>query len=156
MFSNVARVPTKPFPGIIGLAPAERGVHPSLPPYRTGGNLDVRDLSIGTQLVLPVEAPGALLSLGDTHAAQGHGELAGNALESPMRVCLKIELLKNASVPGPWFSSQGPVARHLDGKGYYVTCGVSAVLMDAARSAASHMIDLLARHHQLNPIDAYV
>jgi acetamidase/formamidase len=156
MFSSTARVPLKPFPGIIGLAPAAAGLHPSLPPYRTGGNLDVRDLSIGTQLVLPVEVPGALLSLGDTHAAQGQGELAGSALESSMRVRLGVELLKDTKTPGPWFSTPGPVARHLDGKGFYVTCGISAALIEAARAAASHMIDLLARQHALDPIDAYL
>jgi acetamidase/formamidase len=156
MYSNVARVPLKPFPGIIGLAPGTAGTHPALPPYPTGGNLDVRDLGVGTVLYLPVEASGGLLSLGDTHAAQGHGELAGTALESPMSVSLRVELLKDARLRGPQFTTPGPVARHLDSAGYHVTCGVSADLMDGARKSVVQMIDLLGSLHGLAPMDAYL
>ena len=156
MFSDIAKVPLKPFPGTIGLARAEQGIHPSLPPYHTGGNLDVRDLSIGTALLLPVEVPGGLLSIGDTHAAQGQGELAGTALESPMSVVLKIELVRNARLHGPQFTTPGPVVRHLDELGYHVTCGLGSDLMEAARMAASQMIELLVRTHHVAPIDAYL
>jgi len=156
MYSDVAKVPLRPFPGIIGMAPGTRGTHPALPPYRTGGNLDCRDLSAGTELYLPVETHGGLLSLGDTHAAQGHGELAGTALESPMSAALKIELVKDARLRGPHFTTPGPLARHLDNRGYHVTCGVSSDLMDAARMAVMQMIDLLGRLHGLVPMDAYL
>lgn len=156
MLSDIARVPLKPFPGTIGLAPARYGTHPSLPPYRTGGNLDVRDLSIGSVLYLPVEVEGGLLSIGDTHAAQGHGELAGTALESPMRVALKVELVKDANLAGPHFITSAPVARHLDSKGYLVTCGVSRSLMEGARMATMQMIDLLGKTYRVSAIDAYL
>ena len=156
MYNDLARVPLKPFPGIIGLAPAEPGTHNALQPRRVGGNLDCRDISVGTELYLPVEAPGALLSLGDTHAAQGNGELAGTALESPMKVALKVELLKDEPMPGPRLVTPGPVVRHLDAKGYHVTCGVDEDLLEACRIATSHMIDLLGRLHHLDPTDAYL
>ena len=151
-----ARIPLKPFPGIIGTAPGEDGTHPSLPPYPTGGNLDMRDLSVGTSLFLPVAAPGGLLSIGDTHAVQGHGELAGTALESPIDVTVQVELVKNANLPGPRLQTSAAPARHLDRSGYNVTCGVSNDLTEAARLATLHMIELLDKEHQVAPIDAYL
>jgi acetamidase/formamidase len=156
MYNDVARVPLKPFPGIIGLAPGEPGTHSALPPRHVGGNLDVRDLSCGTELFLPVEVSGGLLSLGDTHAAQGNGELAGTALESPMTVAIKVDLIRGWRTPGPRLTTQGPVARHLDHAGYHVTCGVDTDLVEAARTATRHMIDLLGHLHHLAPIDAYL
>ena len=151
-----ARLPLRPFPGIIGLARGVEGTHSSLPPYVTGGNLDVRDLSAGTELYLPVEAPGGLLSMGDSHALQGHGELAGTALESPVDAMIKIELVKHAGLAGPRFDTPGPDQRRLDRSGYHVTSGISDDLAECARSATSQMIDLLGRLHQLAAIDAYL
>jgi hypothetical protein len=71
LFGRWGKVPLKPFTGTIGVAPAEPGTHSIIPPRRVGGNMDVRDLSQGTELFLPVEVAGALFSVGDTHAAQG-------------------------------------------------------------------------------------
>jgi acetamidase/formamidase len=78
------RVPLKPFCGTIGVAPGEAGLHSIVPPRRVGGNMDIRDISAGTELYLPVEVPGALFSVGDCHAAQGDGEVCGTAIESPI------------------------------------------------------------------------
>ena len=66
VYGPKGRVPLKPFAGEIGLAPAEPGVHSVVPPRRVGGNLDIRDLTAGTVLYLPVEVAGALFSIGDT------------------------------------------------------------------------------------------
>ncbi|RUU06294.1 acetamidase, partial [Mesorhizobium sp. M7A.T.Ca.TU.009.01.3.2] len=77
LFGKNARVPLKPFVGTIGNALAEKGHHSVVPPRRVGGNLDIRDLAAGTTLYLPVEVAGALFSVGDTHAAQGDGEVCG-------------------------------------------------------------------------------
>ena len=74
MYGPGGRVPLKPFCGTIGLAPAEAGQHSIVPPRRVGGNMDIRDMSAGTELYLPVEVKGGLFSVGDTHAAQGDGE----------------------------------------------------------------------------------
>ncbi|TIO09860.1 MAG: acetamidase, partial [Mesorhizobium sp.] len=84
LFGRQGRVPLKPFAGTIGNAPGEMGHHSVVPPRRVGGNLDIRDLAAGTILYLPVEVAGALFSVGDTHAAQGDGEVCGTAIESPM------------------------------------------------------------------------
>jgi len=156
LYGDLARVPLKPFPGVIGVAPAAPGLHDALPPRNVGGNLDVRDLAAGTTLYLPVEVPGALFSIGDTHAAQGDGELAGTAIESPMSVALKLELVKDAHLKGPWFDTPGPVTRHLDGAGYHVASGVAPDLMAAVRAATANMIDVLGRLHGLDPTDAYL
>ncbi len=118
------RVPLKPFCGTIGLAPVEAGLHSIVPPRAVGGNMDIRDLAAGTELYLPVQVPGALFSIGDTHAAQGDGEVCGTAIESPMRVAAKFDLVKNADLPAPRFTTPGPVSRHFDGKGYEVTTGI--------------------------------
>ena len=155
-FGSRARVPLKPFTGTIGVAPAEAGLHSVVPPRRVGGNMDVRDLARGTELLLPVEVGGALFSVGDTHAAQGDGEVCGTAIESPMRVALRLDLIKQVSLEFPRFTTPGPVTRHLDARGYDVTTGIGPDLMEAARAAVRAMVELLVRRHGLPAIDAYM
>jgi acetamidase/formamidase len=156
LFGSAARVPLKPFCGTIGLAPAEPGQHSIVPPRRVGGNMDIRDLAAGTRLYLPVEVAGALFSVGDTHAAQGDGEVCGTAIESPMALAARFDLVKQANLRFPRFVTPGPVSRHLDGKGYDVTTGVGPDLMAAARAAVSGMIDLLSGRHSMSAVDAYM
>jgi acetamidase/formamidase len=156
LFGRWAKVPLKPFTGTIGLAPAEPGLHSIVPPRRVGGNMDVRDLALGTELFLPVEVAGALFSVGDTHAAQGDGEVCGTAIESPMRVALQFDLLKREPLAFPRFRTAGPVTRHLDAKGYEATTGIGPDLMQAARAAVRSMIDLLGRRHGMPATDAYL
>lgn len=155
-FSPKGKVPLKPFAGTIGLAPAEPGLHSVVPPRRVGGNLDIRDLAAGTVLYLPVEVAGALFSVGDTHAAQGDGEVCGTAIESPMNVVLSFDLEKGANLKTPRFTTAGPVTTHFDRKGYEVTTGIGPDLMEAARAATANMIDLIATRHGLSPVDAYM
>ena len=156
LFCEVARVPLKPFAGTIGLAPAEAGPHSVVPPRRMGGNLDIRDLAAGTVLYLPVEVAGALFSIGDTHAAQGDGEVCGTAIESPMDVEVTLDLIKQEKLAFPRFTTPGPVTRHLDAQGYEVTTGIGPDMMSGARDAVSAMIDLLSREHGLSAEDAYL
>jgi acetamidase/formamidase len=156
LYGPGGRVPLKPFCGTIGLAPAEPGLHSIVPPRRVGGNMDIRDLSAGSELYLPVEVPGALFSVGDTHAAQGDGEVCGTAIESPMDVALKFDLEKQAKLACPRFTTPGPVSRHLDEKGYEVTTGIDPDLFEGARAAVASMIDLLSARHGLSPVEAYM
>ncbi|PZF75189.1 acetamidase [Aestuariivirga litoralis] len=156
MFGPGGRVPLKPFCGTIGLAPAEAGQHSVVPPRRMGGNMDIRDMAAGTELYLPVEVAGGLFSVGDTHACQGDGEVCGTAIESPCSVQAKFELVKNANLPFPRFTTPGPVSRHLDVKGYEVTTGIGPDLMEGAKAAVSGMIDLLSRRYNMNAVDAYM
>ena len=156
LFGEFGRVPLKPFAGTVGVAPAEPGTHSIVPPRRVGGNMDIRDLAAGSVLTLPVEVEGALLSLGDTHAAQGDGEVCGTAIESPMDVTVTLDLIKGAAPAFPRFTTPGPVTRHLDEKGYDVTTGVGPDLMTGARDAVAGMIDLLTARHGMTPEDAYM
>lgn len=156
LFSDIAKVPLKPFTGTIGLAPAEPGLHSVVPPRRVGGNLDIRDLAAGSTLYLPVEVAGALFSVGDTHAAQGDGEVCGTAIESPMDVEITLDLIKQEALAFPRFSTPGPVTRHLDAMGYEVTTGVGPDMMEGAKNAVSGMIDLLSKDHGLSAEDAYL
>ena len=156
LYGHRGKVPLKPFTGTIGLAPGQPGLHSIVPPRRVGGNMDVRDIALGTELFLPVECPGALFSVGDTHAAQGDGEVCGTAIESPMRVALRFDLLKQERLTFPRFRTAGPVSRHLDAKGYEVATGIGPDLMQAARDSVRSMIDLLGSRHGMPAVDAYL
>ena len=92
--------------------------------------MDIRDLSAGTVLYLPVAVPGALFSAGDTHATQGDGEVCGTAIESPMELALTFDLVKEANLASPRYETPGPVSRHFDGKGYHVTTGIGPDLFE--------------------------
>lgn len=156
LFGRDGRVPLKPFAGTIGNAPAAAGHHSVVPPRRVGGNLDIRDLTAGVTLYLPVEVQGALFSVGDTHAAQGDGEVCGTAIESPMDVVLTLDLVKGANLKFPRFTTSGPVTRHLDSKGYEVTTGIGPDLMTASRDAVAGMVDLLCAQRGMAAVDAYM
>ncbi|HET9108350.1 MAG TPA: acetamidase/formamidase family protein [Steroidobacteraceae bacterium] len=155
-FGSWARVPLKPFAGTIGVAPAEPGCHSVVPPRRVGGNMDLRDIACGSELHLPVEVAGALFSVGDTHAAQGDGEVCGTALESPMRVALRLDVVKQTPLAFPRLLTPGPVTSHLDQRGYRVTTGIGPDLMEAARAAVRSTIDWLTRERGMPAIDAYL
>ena len=156
LFGREARVPLKPFAGTIGTAPAEPGLHSVVPPRPVGGNLDIRDLAAGTVLYLPVEVAGALFSVGDTHAAQGDGEVCGTAIESPMDVVLTLDLVKGANLMTPRFTTPGPVTRHLDAQGYEVTTGIGPDLMTGARDAVRRMVGLVAARTGMSAVKAYM
>ncbi|MBB3657797.1 acetamidase/formamidase [Rhizobium sp. BK650] len=156
LYGPGGRVPLKPFAGTIGVAPAEPGTHSVVPPRRVGGNMDIRDLTAGVTLYLPIEVEGALFSIGDTHAAQGDGEVCGTAIESQMNVEATIELIKDGRLQTPRFTTTEPVTRHLDGAGYEVTTGIGPDLMTSARESVMRMIDLLTAEHGMSAVDAYL
>jgi acetamidase/formamidase/AraC-like DNA-binding protein len=92
--SSAVRIPLRPHFGVIALAPREAGPVDSVPPAYFGGNLDNWRLGKGSAVYLPVSAPGGLLSIGDPHAAQGDGEIAGTAIECSMTGRFTIVLHK--------------------------------------------------------------
>lgn len=154
-FTPEIALPTRPFTGTIGLAPAEPGLHSVVPPRRVGGNLDIRDLTRGSKLYLPVEVPGALFSVGDTHACQGDGEVCGTAVETAMNVQLKFGLIKGANFSGPRFEVPASGMAAVDSKGYYATTGLGPDLYAASQDAIRAMIDHLGREYRLDPQLAY-
>ena len=124
-----------PFLGWVGLMPAEEGPHSTTPPRRVGGNLDCKELVVGSSLFLPVEVAGGLLSFGDGHAAQGDGEVSGVALECPMaRVELTLVLHKGAAPLLPWALTPAGL----------LTMGFGERLDDAMYAALNGLVDQMA------------
>lgn len=150
---GLARLPAEPFIGTIGVAPAEAGSHSVIPPRRVGGNLDCRDVRAGAALLLPVEVPAALLSVGDPHAAQGDGEVCGTAVETTATVRLRVEVVPGQAPPAPQLELPVPSAR-VDGP-RLLTTGVGPDLYTGARDATLAMIERLGRDHGLDAADAY-
>jgi acetamidase/formamidase len=134
---------------------AEHGHHSIVPPRRVGGNMDFRDLSAGAEITLPVEVDGGLFSLGDTHAAQGDGEVCGTAIESPMQVTVKLDLIQGGATAFPR-AFVPPPPRAIAEKGFDATTGIGPDLMTGARDAVSAMIDLLSQRHNIAADEAYM
>jgi acetamidase/formamidase len=156
-FAEGVKVPLEPFCGLIGLALGEPGEHSIVPPRRVGGNLDIKQLGEGTTVYLPVEVEGALLGIGDMHAAQGDGEVCGSAIESPMTVTVEISIRRDFTVEAPEFDVTRPLERPSAAQaGYHATTGVSPDLMAAARQAVERMIVYLTTHYPLSSEEAYV
>lgn len=156
LFGDLATIPLAPFAGTIGVAPAAPGTHSIIPPRHVGGNMDIADLVTGSVLYLPVEVAGALVSIGDTHAAQGDGEVCGTAIESPMQLTATIDLVKGESLAMPRID-RAPRPASKDGTGrIWITSGIGPDLHEAARGAVRGMIELLARERGLAAIDAYM
>ena len=150
------RVPIEPFCGVLGVAPTEPGVHSVIPPRRVGGNLDTKQLGPGTTLYLPIEVEGALFGVGDTHAAQGDGEVCGTAIEAPMNVTLRLSVRTDLSIDAPEFDVTRPLERpSAAAAGYHATTGVAPDLMEATRQAVLRMIDYLGATHGLTPEQSY-
>ena len=99
-WSDRLGVPYAPMIGTIGTAP-EMGSPTSGPAGPHGGNMDIQEVTEGNTLYLPVFVPGALLHLGDAHAAQGDGELCATAFEMPATVVIKVDLIKGKTIPWP-------------------------------------------------------
>jgi len=130
-FAPGIRLPVRPFPGTIGVAPAEPGLHSVVPPREVGGNMDIRDLT------------------------RGDGEVCGTAVESPMAVTLKFTLQKRANLRRPQFAIPSAPTRHVDERGYYATTGIGPDLMQAARDAVRDAIDYVGKEYRLAPDLAY-
>jgi acetamidase/formamidase len=148
-----AIVPLRPFCGIMGVAPAERGEFRTRAPGVFGGNMDVRELAAGATLYLPVLQPGALFSCGDAHAAQGDGEVCINGIECPADISLRFHLHKHQTLAGPLVESssmQDPTAPS------WVVVESSPDALTAAHSATDRMVDLLTGHWNFDPIHAYL
>ena len=147
VFAPGIRVPLAPFCGVMGVAPAEPGRHSTMPPRRAGGNLDIRQLAAGATLSLPVEVPGALFSVGDAHAAQGDGEVAGTGIETDATVTLRFGLRKGSTVPGPQFRT--PATESAAGP-WFAATGHHPDLAEAAREAVRGVLAYLGEHHGLD------
>jgi acetamidase/formamidase len=150
------RVPIEPFMGIMSVAPAEPGVHQSMPPRSWGGNLDIRHMTKGSVGLFPVHVPGALFSTGDGHLAQGDGEVCGTAIEAPMTVTVRLSVLKGRSIKSVECDTRTPTTARAEGMGYHVTTGAGDDLHENAQNAVRRMIDWLEAEHGLTRPAAYM
>ena len=156
VFSDGIRVPLQPFCGVLGVAPAEPGRHSVIPPRRVGGNLDTRQLGPGTTLYLPIEVDGALFGVGDTHAAQGDGEVCGTAIEGSMTVSLRLSVRRDLVIDTPEFDVRTSLERAGAAvAGYHATTGIGPDLLGATRQSVLRMIAYLQRHRGLTAESAY-
>lgn len=126
------RVPMAPFFGQLAVAPPKAyGKQNSKEPRAFGGNIDCKDLTKGSTIYLPVWNDGALFSTGDGHAAQGHGEVDGTAIETSLKGTFEFHVRKDLD----WKLPRAETPTHL------IAFGLDADLDDAAKQALRQMID---------------
>lgn len=147
-------VPFEPFCGCMGVAPAEPGRLNTTPPRANAGNIDLRDIQIGSTVWLPVLVEGALFACGDCHANQGQGELCGNGIEAPMRVTLRFDVRKDLAIRELQYHTPRPLTR-ASGEGFHVTTAHGPDLMENARNAARYMVEWLVKSKGLTASQAY-
>ena len=103
--------------------------------------MDFNEITEGATVYLPVGVPGALLYVGDGHAAQGDGELNGNALETSMDVEFSVDVIPGKRVPGPRVESANQI----------MAVGLAGSIDDAFRDATSNMAQWLSDQYKLAP-----
>ena len=149
------RVPLAPFMGIMAVAPRSPtvgepgvtlpGVQSSTPPGAYGGNMDLRDLTAGSTLYLPVFHRGALFYAGDPHGVQGNGEVSGNALEQSLTGVFRFVVHKGKSITAP----RAETATH------YILMGIDVDLDRAMRMAVLETVGFLVAEKGLTPAKAF-
>jgi acetamidase/formamidase len=154
VLSDQIHVPLAPFMGIMAVAPDRptvgqpgvtvAGVQSTRPPGPYGGNLDFRTLTAGTTLYLPVFHPGALFYTGDSHGAQGDGEVSGNALEQSLTGVFRFVLHKRKTISGP----------RAENASHYILMGIDLDLDRAMRLAVAEVVDFLVDEKGLTPAKA--
>jgi acetamidase/formamidase len=138
-------VPLRLHFGAAGVAPAESGKLSTIPPGSFGGNVDNREFIAGTSMFYPVHRPGALFSAGDTHFAEGDGEVNGTAIEAHVNATIQLILHKNKKLKNPV----------LETPKLWITHGFNEDLDLATREAVLEMIDLLEREWGISRVEAY-
>jgi acetamidase/formamidase len=145
-FSARIEVPLAPFFGIMATGPARSlGRVSSGPPGAFGGNIDLKDLTAGSILYLPVHVPEALFMVGDGHAAQGDGEVDLTAIETSLTGTFRFELIKGK--PLAWPRAETPT--------HWITLGLHENLEEAMKLALRECIKFLSEEQGLTRVDAY-
>jgi acetamidase/formamidase len=145
-FAPKIEVPLEPFFGIMATGPARSlGRLNSVPPGAYGGNIDVKDLTAGSTLYLPVHVPEAMFMVGDGHAAQGDGEVDLTAIETSLTGTFRLELIKGK--PLSWPRAETPT--------HWITLGLDENLEEAMRRAILECIKFLHEEKGLSRVDAY-
>lgn len=144
-FNERIQWPITPFVGTIGVAP-DREVTTSLDgqgPW--GGNLDIRDVSPGNRILLPVYHDGGLFYLGDVHASQGDTEFTGTAAETMASVRVRLDIIKHKRIP--WMRIEKPDS--------VVSIFAERPLEAAVETATINLMDMLITEYDYSPVDAY-
>lgn len=141
---DILPIPVEPFYGTIGTSPAIEAIS-TLSPGFHGGNMDAADICPGNTVYLPVNVSGALLFVGDGHAAQGDGEVSGVAAEVPTTGTFTVNLVKGSAVSTPRVESEE----------FLMSVGSARPMEDAARIAFFDLINWLASDYGFDRIAAY-
>jgi amidase len=144
-WSDKITLPYEPFIGTIGTSPEIEAISSLVPDYY-GGNMDLPDVGMGAIVYLPVNAPGALLYLGDCHACQGDGELCGVALEHPTVTTVQVDLIKGWGFKWP----------RLETEQFIMSIGSARPMEDATRIAYRELIRWMAKDYGFEELDAYM
>jgi acetamidase/formamidase len=145
-FSENIEIPLKPFPGVMGVAPDTEDSLSTIPPRANGGNMDDPNMTEGSTIYFPVFVEGALFSIGDAHAAQGHGEVCGTAIEAPMNIIYEVEVIKGGrEISEPQYETED----------YYAVTGFAETVDEAAKKATRYMMEYLVKEKGMNRNDAY-
>lgn len=139
------KIPLHPFFGCIGVAPAGGEARSSIVPAEFGGNMDSPEASVGNTVYFPVNVPGALLFMGDGHAAMGDGEVAGTAVEVPLRARVRVNLIKHQKINWPRFENEDAI----------MTVGAYRPLDDCLRIAFTELVNWIHQDYGLSELDAY-
>jgi amidase len=139
------KIPLHPFLGCVGVAPANGEARSSIVPGEFGGNMDAPEASEGNTLLLPVNVPGALLYMGDGHAAMGDGEVDGTAIEIAMKVRVRVEVRKHQTIQWPRFENADSI----------MAVGIYRPLDDALRIAFTQLVGWMHDDYGLSEMDAY-
>ena len=146
------RFPLAPFLGIMGVAAAGDVRPHSVPPGAFGGNIDIKLLTVGSSLYLPVQVPGALAYVGDPHFAQGDGEVALTAMEASLRVTVRFELLSQADAEAEFGRLTGPMAETPE---FLVPTGLDESLDVAVQNCVRAALGLLEARFGMDRALAY-
>lgn len=139
------RIPLHPFLGCIGVAPSNGEARSSIVPAEFGGNMDAPEASVGNTLYLPVNVAGGLFYFGDGHAAMGDGEIAGTAIEVPMRARLQFDLVKGKHTNWPRFENEKEI----------MAAGIYRPVDDAVRIAFTELVAWIHADFGLSELDTY-
>jgi acetamidase/formamidase len=154
-FTDGVTLPLSPFPGTIGVAPAEPGQHSVVPPRKWGGNMDIKHLRPGTTLYLPVGVQGALFSVGDTHSAMGDGEVCGTAVETTMDIAVRLSVRKDMTARFAQYHVPAGQIAETERSSYHVCTGIHDDLMEATREATRAVIEHIAQRYDRSREEAY-
>ena len=147
MFNDKVKIPLRPFPGIMGVAPDTEEMLSTIPPRANGGNMDDPSLVEGTTVYFPVFVKGALFSIGDGHAVQGLGEVCGTAIEAPMTFTYRLRVIKDKpTIKEPQYETDH----------YYAVTGFGTTIDIATKKAVNFMIDHLVANYDISDEDAYM